>query len=195
MIKKNKTHLFIALTIIVILFIVTATILLLFNSVVLSKNKDKASSIVVNFDSSQEIEIGENLPVSDKLGKSFSITGVEKGVFGYVEFDVTNNSSNNGEFQIYLTKDNYDNEIDGDFIKFYLTDEYGNPYGIFADEKIPNYYNLPVVSDLPASRELYHGSILSNEKQKFKLRVWLSDEYVISKKDNFIKLNVDVRAV
>lgn len=195
MIKKNKSQLFIALTIVVIIFVITIVVLSVYishkNSIESLNNK----GITTVFNTSQHVEIREYLPVSDTLGKNFSVDGIEKGVYGYLEFSVKNNSNSSNEYEIYITKDSLENELDGHFIKFYLTDNSDIPYGEFKKNKLPTYGDLLVPSDKPASRVIYTGVINANEELNFKLRVWLSDSYIISNNEYSFSFNVDVRAI
>lgn len=192
MIKKNKGQLFIALTIVVIIFIVTSVVLLLYLSHANSVNN---KGIITTFNTSQHVELREYLPVSDTLGKNFSVEGIENGVYGYLEFSVKNNSEMSSNYEIYITKDSVEKELNGNFIKFYLTDENDIPYGEFKKNKLPTYSDLLVPSDKPSSREIYAGVINANEELNFKLRVWLSDSYIISNDEYSFSFNVDVRAI
>ena len=78
--------------------------------VIFIASKDKNETFVnndalsVNFLTSDIMKITNVLPVSDKLGKTFTGDGSMEGVQDYVEFSVSNNGDEKYAFQILLTR-------------------------------------------------------------------------------------------
>lgn len=158
------------------------------------KKIDYSNDIVVKFNNSDIIELENKLPISDVLGKNLTGEGTSKGIQGYVEFLVINNLSKKVPFEIYLTKQNvYEKEIKDNYIKLYLTDFNDVAYEGFDTNIIPTFNKLKFLPDLVSSRSLYSSSLKANETKKFKLRVWLSDTYVISKNTEYFGFDVDVK--
>lgn len=193
MLVKYRKQLIISF-IIVFLFFFT----LFFSSFFYFKiNKKTPASIEVNYQTSKDLKIKDLLPVSDTLGKSFTGSGTVDGVQGYVEFSIKNLSLDKATYEIYITEEGDPDsfsKIRGDYVKFYLTNKSDAPYDNFRNKKLPTYNDLPVLVDKPGGKLLYRGNIDALEKENFKLRVWLSDSYIVSavrdEKEFMVKVNV-----
>ena len=65
--------------------------------------------------------------------------------------------------------------MDGKYIKFYLTDD--------ENKVIKNFENRPLTlnelndSEIDSNKVLYKDELKAKTSKKFRLRVWLSDEY------------------
>lgn len=153
-------------------------------------------SLSVKFNSSELVEIKNILPVSDKLGKKFNGRGTEEGIQGYVDFSIKNVGDVKSKFEIYITKKNNDDvSINGNYVKFYLTN--GDDFALdgYSSNIIPTYDKLSFLNDKSGSKLLFRDVIKSKEKRDFKLRVWLSDSYAISKKKENFVFEIGVRTV
>lgn len=168
--------------VIVVLFILLAFFFIFFIKILLS-NKDYSYDLIqVDYKTSKIIHIKNKLPVSDKIGKSFTGEGTSDGIQGYIELSLTNPNTVSVSYDIILTEDlNLESSrINSNYIKIYLTDNNDIPFDGFNSRKIPTFHELGVLKDKPESRLLYRGYLNPEEVKNIKLRVWLSDSYSIS---------------
>lgn len=196
--KSMKKNIFKALGVIVLLFIIFILGILIFKHSTSSNNTNNvvnSEDLSVNFKDNSKIEIKNILPVSDTLGITFDGSGTADGIQGYSEFAVENLGSNKNSYEIYIKKIDNDNEINGNYVKFYLTDDEDVAFDNFNSNILPTYNTLSTLSDKPDSKLLYSGTIDSNDKINFKLRVWLSDSYAVSDDLEVFDFEIFVRFV
>lgn len=196
--KSMKKNIFKALGVIVLLFIIFILGILIFKHSTSSNNTNNvvnSEDLSVNFKDNSKIEIKNILPVSDTLGITFDGSGTADGIQGYSEFTVENLGSNKNSYEIYIKKIDNDNEINGNYVKFYLTDDEDVAFDNFNSNILPTYNTLSTLSDKPDSKLLYSGTIDSNDKINFKLRVWLSDSYAVSDDLEVFDFEIFVRFV
>ena len=177
--------------VIFILFFILGSLLAIvsFKSEYILKN-----DLVVEYMDDNLIEINNSLPVNDTLGKSFQGDETKKGIQGYLELSIHNNSSRKQKYEIYLTKVNSEKKLIRDeYIKFYLTDENNNPYTGFDKNHIPVFKDFLYLNDKPDSKLLYRGVIAGKSFEVMKLHVWLSDSYVINSEEEIFNVLVGVR--
>lgn len=176
-----------------ILFFVVFLLLCAICIFIYSKNQKVEymnQSISTNFDNPKTITLSSDLPISDELGKKLSGKGTEEGIQGYTMFNITNNTNTDVNYQVCLSKKEVDQEIMGNYIKLYLTDEADNPMKEFKQKAVPTYSDLLPLDDSSGLVLLHEGTLLKNEKRTLVLRAWLSDSYAVSsEKYNF---NFDV---
>lgn len=173
MIKNNKKEVFVTLLIILILSI---TSIICTYSISKSKSKDKAN-LYLKMTGDRQINITNKLPMSDELGKSIDESDDMKA---YVNFSIKNTSDEDLDYDIYIVKDNSKSTIKNSYVKFYLTDISDTALDGFTNNMLPNYDDLLSLSDKPAGKLLYSGTIRGKTKENYKLRVWLSDTYAIN---------------
>lgn len=196
--KSMKKNIFKALGVIVLLFIIFILGILIFKHSTSSNNTNNvvnSEDLSVNFKDNSKIEIKNILPVSDTLGITFDGSGTADGIQGYSEFTVENLGSSKSNYEIYITKIDNDNEINGNYVKFYLTDDEDVAFDNFNSNILPTYNKLSSLSNKPDSKLLYSGTINSNDKINFKLRVWLSDSYAVSDDLEVFDFEIFVRFV
>ncbi|MBQ6323296.1 MAG: hypothetical protein IJI22_00505 [Bacilli bacterium] len=178
--EKNKFNLFFVIGFIVICFLISWFILL--------KNKHNSPTFLYNvsYEPSSNVEIESILPVSDKLGKEFDGTGTKSGVQGYVEITIENQDTKKHDYSILVIKSETNPAIDGNYIKFYLTDSEDIPMKEFDRDILPYYDKLEVYKKNQDYKCLTTISLNAGEKKVLKLKSWLSDSYVVSlNKDKF----------
>ncbi len=193
MIKANKKQLYLAIIIIIILF--SCSFFFLLGSFKKEESHNE-NELKIEFLDNENINLNNTLPVSDKIGKSYDGYGVADGVQGYNEFSIENNSEIENEYEIYLVKNKVkEKEISEKFIKMYLTDHNNIPLDGFEKNLIPVFSNLVILNDKANGKLLYRGKINANSKLKFKLRIWVSDSYAISKENEQFSFSINVRAI
>ena len=154
-----------------------------------SDSDSDSDSLFIQFYDDEILELSNKLPLSDELGKSGEIDSSSK-IIDYTSFSITNNKSKKVNYEIYATKENTENEIRGDYIIYYLTDDNDNPLTGYDNNILPTYSSLLSLSNKPYSRLLYSGIISGGEKKSFKLKTWVSDSYTIS--DNLENFRVNI---
>ena len=157
-----------------------------------SKNNIDEADVILYADL-ENVSIDNSLPVNDKFGKNISDN--ISGGYKKVDFEIINVSSKSKTYQLYIKKNNLNtNEINNDFVKFYLTDDKNNPIGIFDNNKVPSYRNLSYIKDKADSKVLYTDKIDKYQRKKFIIRVWVTDNYV-SLSDNYFSFDIGVRSI
>lgn len=172
-----------------------------FTAVFIFKYKYSSSRILTNSSNAVSLEFIEDnaisitnmLPVTDEVGKRIQSSGDDDGVQGYFDFVVKSNVKEKVNYEVYLTKDDVNKEIESNYIKIYLTDSKTDAaLDGYNQNKIPTYFDLRVSSIDPSGRQIYTGSLENYSTKSFRLRMWLSDSYVISseEKEFVVKVNV-----
>ena len=140
------------------------------------------------------VSIKNIISVSSKFGKD--IQEENGGAFGFVSFDVVNQSSEVRNYQIYITKnDSSAKEINNQYVTFYLTDGNNQPMSGYTREDLPKYSSLRYVEEKPSSKRLFTGSLNGNETAHFILRVWIAEPYIIQEPTESFSFNIDACAV
>ena len=190
MLKKYRKQFFV---IFVVLLLVLVGICFYFFKLKRDIGKQE-QQLKVSFSQSDVVSIKNILPVADDLGVQFDGTGTEEGVQGYVEFSIQNLSSSIQNYEIYLTKQTGDSkEIKDNYIKLFLTDFSDQALLNDGDSHIPSYNELSYLRDKPNSKLLYSGELDGSKEKKFRLRVWLSDSYVLLNRLETFSFDIDVR--
>lgn len=184
--SKKKKYLVTLIIIIIFLFIMSLFIILFLKS---SRLKVNENDVILEADSNTII-IKSFLTASDEFGKIISDNS--GGYYGYLEFSVRNVANGKRNFQLYLTKSDINiNEISGDYVKIYLTDYNNNPF----NNNISSFNSFNYLSDRPESKYLYSDELDIREQKKYKLRVWISDNYVINDINDAFTFVISARAV
>ena len=141
----------------------------------LSFNYTESDSSVINIDKA--------LPVSDEVGKKISNSNE------YFLFTVSNNFEESINYEILLEP--LVNNLDNKYIKIYLTDKNDVPLEGY-DKTVPTVDQFQVNSSGMIS--IYNGVLKDkNDSQTFKLRIWISDSYVVDQNSSMFSFKVNVR--
>lgn len=178
----------------IFLFTVIAVLLCILVYFIVFTNKNNIDEAdVILYADLENVTIDNSLPVNDKFGKTISDN--ISGGYKKVDFEIVNVSSKSKTYQLYIKKNNLNtNEINNDFVKFYLTDDKDNPVGIFDNNKAPSYRNLSYIKDKADSKVLYTDKIDKYQRKKFIIRVWVTDNYV-SLSNNYFSFDIGVRSI
>lgn len=127
---------------------------------------------------SNTIDVVNALKISDKEGINSS---------NYYEFSISNDYDKSINYEILLEP--IINELDGKYIKLYLTDEQNRPI-----ENLDSVLTLSELNDseLDSNKILYKEELKAKTSKKFRLRIWLSDEYKTNNNVSF-SVKVDVK--
>ena len=180
-------------TIILSSIIVVCCVVIISLCIFILKNiKVYEQDVIIN-SNIENISVDNLLPVTEVFGKQ--INNNESNSYDFYEFEVLNVSSKERDYQVFVTKNSMGtNEINNDYVMFYLTDENNIPVGVFEKDTVLSYKKLNYIDDKPESKLLYTGKLDGHKIKKFKLRVWVADNYV-SDSENYFSVDIGVRAI
>ncbi len=194
MVRKDRKQLVLALIVVLVMFVLSFAFTSLYKTA--QDNKNKKYVLDTSFKTSKNVYLENTLPISNELGKQYDGSNIEDKIHGYNEFTIENNYSKNITYEVYLKENNKcEKVIDKSYVIFYLTNSKDEPLYGFKENKLPSFTSLPVLSDKPNAKLLYSGTIKNQSKEKFKLRVWVSDLYSINKDKECFSFDIYVRSV
>lgn len=143
-----------------------------------------------------EISVANVLPLSDVSGKSLNVDTVNDKILNGLDFSIegTGSTKKSVNYEVYLIGDS-ENIINPSYIKVYLTDNFDNPFNLYASNVVPTYSDLRVSNTKADAKIIYAGSIKGGERKDFKLRMWLADNYFINDSEQQFSGIIDVRRV
>lgn len=176
-----------------VLLIVLFSILICFVPVVFSDNSNDVS-LVSAVDS---ILLKNNLPLTDTSGKTLDASNVRKEFLNEIAFSVKGIGEEDKvvKYEICLINDVTGEEINSNYIKIYLTDNEDRPFNFYNGNAVPVYQNLKISEGRADGKVIYSDVIKGKEIKKFKLRVWLSDAYILNEMDRYFSAKIVVRKV
>ncbi len=165
------------------------------------ENTISTGSIDFNFtEDTTGIEIIEAMPITDAAGKALLNSNASLGVVtGHFDFTVTNSTAGEAtiNYSVFL-KESASNTLNSDYVKIYLTDPATEiPFAGFDGASVP------VLSDFTNTinvngedvKTIYSTNITtSNYSQKFRLRIWVAEEYAENVLGQTFQINVGVQA-
>ncbi len=194
MVRKDRKQLVLALIVVLVMFVLSFAFTSLYKTA--QDNKNKKYVLDTSFKISKNVYLENTLPISNELGKQYDGSNIEDKIHGYNEFTIENNYSKNITYEVYLKENNKcEKVIDKSYVIFYLTNSKDESLDGFKENKLPSFASLPVLSDKPNAKLLYSGTIKNQSKEKFKLRVWVSDLYSINKDKECFSFDIYVRSV
>lgn len=138
-------------------------------------------------------------PITDATGKVLQATDAGNGVVqGYFDFTVA--AAMNGNIPInYEISSTYDstvsNLLDPQYVKVYLTDGGSTEVPITGfDSTVPTYSQLPTATIATDSKKLYSGVFTESSSKKFRLRIWVAENYATNDVAKTFKMKVNVNA-
>ena len=185
----NKKYIFIGLGIFALVVFFSFTIY--YQIRINSENSHKKEMVM--YINNETITVSSSLTIDDKIAKT--IVDDKLGYFKIIEFEVVNVTPSMGTYQIYIKKNDLGvNEINNHYVKYYLTDSNDYPVGIYDANNVPTYNKLKFIKDKPEYKLLYTNKLEGYANKKFKLRVWVADNFR-SESENFFSFDIGVRAV
>lgn len=190
--RLNKKY-----TFIFIIFVCTFSILFIFFLKEKKNIKNGTNDYLeIKFESNDILKINNKLPLSDVLGKSIKYEDSLNGNVGFLEFSIINKSAKTRKYNITINKRNVDSKmINDNYIKLYLTDINDNPLKGFSDNKITTYNELSYSKNNVENVVLYSDFAEKLSKNDYRLRVWVSDSYGLSKLEESIILDIGIEGV
>ena len=98
-------------------------------------------------------------------------------------------------YEICLINEATEEEINSNYVKIYLTDNDNKPFNFYNGNAVPVYQSLRISEGSADGKVIYSDIIKGKEIKKFKLRVWLSDAYILNETDRYFSAKIVVRKV
>lgn len=191
--KGFTKQIILLMTCIVFLIIVIDSAIVLYrNNKDSTKKNNNNPSISVEFVQDNKIIITNKLPLIDVVGKKLQYD-TESENQAYLDFNISSDSNEQVNYEIYIEKLEVDNEMDSHYVKVYLTDDNDQPYEGFDSNASPTYFDLRVSNIKPSAKRLYSGALDSEKTQKFRVRVWVSDSYVVRKDIERFSFEINIK--
>lgn len=148
----------------------------------LTKDKFNSNSNSVSLTGTNSIHISNKLPLTDESGRTLDASNVDDDILNEIAFSVesTGDTKIASNYEVYLESDENDDTIDPNYVKVYLTDGDGKAFKDYSGNEVMTYRNLRVSKSSVSGKLLYSGTIFGNQKQEFKLRLWLDETYFLS---------------
>lgn len=148
----------------------------------LTKDKFNSNSNSVSLTGTNSIHISNKLPLTDESGRTLDASNVDDDILNEIAFSVESTGDKNisSNYEVYLESDENDDTIDPNYVKVYLTDGDGKAFKDYSGNEVMTYRNLRVSKSSVSGKLLYSGTIFGNQKQEFKLRLWLDETYFLS---------------
>lgn len=182
MVKKYKQSLFFACLLLICITVIGMIPLF-------SGKKDYDGVLNINFARGNVITVDNDLLLPDESGKEINLNNYIDGTTGYLEFDVVSKIEEKVDFEIFLTEID-GNNISDDFVRVHLTSKDDK----FYQKNVVSYSELRLSKSNFNGKLIYKGSLKSQEKKRFVLRMWVADiyNYTADRKSFSAKLNVKV---
>lgn len=195
--KENKKPAIISMILIVVLFI---AVIGLTYAVFTYSEEGKVKNVVttgnITFsytEMTNGITLEDALPITDAVGKKLEKDDKNNGYFDF-NVSCTMSGFNNVFYEIYATKEKSDDELAEKYVKVYLTDGTTDEPISGYEKKVPTYNNLKESVIKENAKQLYYGNFASSGTQNFRLRMWVSDEYMLVSNSEHFKIKVNVEA-
>lgn len=145
----------------------------------------------LDYNPSCDVVIKSIVPVSDVIGKEFDGSGTKDGVQGYTEITIENLDKKTHDYTILVINKEANLNIDGRYIKFYLTDIDDVPIDGYEGDLLPSYEKLALYKNTD-KHLLATVRVPAQDKKIIKVRAWLADNYVISLYEEQFKYSISV---
>ena len=83
--------------------------------------------------------------------------------------------------------------LDGEYLKIYLTDDRNKPLAGFKDE-VPVWKKFDN-SSIQGGKNIYQGVLNGRKDVTLRLRVWISEDYVVTDKAESFSFRINVRDI
>ena len=151
-----------------------------------NNNRNKIAKVEILNNDNISLKIDNSTPISDDLGIKLKDGNLE---FSIKSSDMNVNST---KYEIFIKQINSVNSINADYIKLYLNEKDSDrPF----TKKPEIFTNLNISNSDVNSRNLYIGTIKKNEKIKFRLRMWLTDNYTANNEKKNFEIILGVKVI
>lgn len=157
------------------------------------KNTVRTGDLTFSYvETSSGISIVNAMPISDEVGKK-----LDSSENGYFDFNVSCKIAGTStiQYEVYAKKQRVKNQIEEKYVKIYLTDGTNDKPVSGYDIEVPTYNSLKNALSDQEGKQLYYGNFTSSSVQKFRLRMWLKEEYNVPATSEQFKIKVNVDAI
>lgn len=176
-----------------ILIIVLFSVLICFVPMIFKNNLNDVSLV----DVTDDILLKNSLPLTDISGKTLDAGNVRKEFLNEIAFSIKGIGDEDKavKYEICLINEVTGKEISNNYVKIYLTDNDNKPFNFYNENAVPVYQSLKISESSAEGKVIYSDIIKGKEIRKFKLRVWLSDAYILNETDRYFSAKIVVRKV
>lgn len=176
-----------------ILIIVLFSVLICFVPMIFKNNLNDVSLV----DVTDDILLKNSLPLTDISGKTLDAGNVRKEFLNEIAFSIKGIGDEDKavKYEICLINEVTGEEISNNYVKIYLTDNDNKPFNFYNENAVPVYQSLKISESSAEGKVIYSDIIKGKEIRKFKLRVWLSDAYILNETDRYFSAKIVVRKV
>lgn len=176
-----------------ILLIVLFSVLICFVPMIFKNNLNDVSLV----DVTDDILLKNSLPLTDISGKTLDAGNVRKEFLNEIAFSIKGLGDEDKavKYEICLINEVTGEEISNNYVKIYLTDNDNKPFNFYNENAVPVYQSLKISESSAEGKVIYSDIIKGKEIRKFKLRVWLSDAYILNETDRYFSARIVVRKV
>lgn len=152
------------------------------------------------YEKTNGISIVNAEPISDSVGKMLVESDVDKGIEnGYFDFTISSSVSGDAvRYEIYGVEDSsLPDAMDSEYVKVYLTNADTEEAMTGYTDVVPTFKSLPPAdaSQDDDARRLYYGSFDHGVGiHRYRLRIWVSDEYTLNDVTKTFQMKVNVKA-
>ncbi len=200
--KKNKI-----ITIILSISLIITVIGVTYAAFVYTGKGTKENSLTtgtVSFvynETSNGVSITNAYPMTEEKGKQIQDEG-EDITKGYFDFEVKSTLGADTIIPYYVyavdTTEEKGTELDSEYVKVYLTNQEDVPYEQYNKEIVPVYSELEDIKGTGTDNNetegklLYQDTFTESGRKDFRLRLWVSNDYVPTEEVKKFKMRVDV---
>lgn len=185
------------LALIIMVFGITYAVLV-YTGIGKKENTLRTGALTFVYDEmSDGITIDNAYPMNDETGKALPASGVTGVSRGYFDFNVAATIDGDASIKYEVVGiDITDSlvKLDPKYVKVYLTNG-GNgevPMSGYEHATVPTFNSLP---DANGGKRLYNGTFGTSGTQRFRLRLWVSNDYEPTGLSETFKMKVNVIAV
>lgn len=155
-------------------------------------NVISTQSIKCNFSEGPGISIKSAFPISDEVGKTLSsdsLNGYEQGYYDST-LSCKCNGICKGTYEVYAINNSEDPKLNSKYVKVYVTD------GEEIEKElsgVKRFSDLTVARSDPAGMVIYKGSFSKSFSQKFRIRMWVADDYTVSDDSKTFKVKLNAK--
>lgn len=131
------------------------------------------------------INLVSAMPIKDSVGKKSNKKE------DYFEFSISNSNDHSISYEIIVEP--LVNKLKGEYLKLYLTDDENKPMDGFK-EKVPTWSEFKDAG-LEGTKIIYRGHLDGKATKTFRLRVWISEDFVVSDKAESFSFKINIKDI
>ena len=195
--RKIVVSLVAVLALIIMVFGITYAVLV-YTGIGKQENTLRTGALTFVYDETSDgITIDNAYPMNDETGKVLPASGVKGVSRGYFDFNVTATVEGDASIKYeVIGVDVTDTlvKLDPKYVKVYLTNG-GSSEAPMSGYEYANVPTFDSLSNANGGKKLYSGTFGQSGTQRFRLRLWVSNDYAPTGLSETFKMKVNVIAV